>query len=388
MTTAPAARVAPFTLASLALAELAGAYSILVMPFILAAMMEGVRLSEAVAGRFVSLELLGMMLGSAVVTLGLRSGRSLRSTLAIGAAVIVLANVVCTLHVTPLVAGIARFVAGTGEGAAMAAAAAAVCATVNPHRVYSVIGMVSAVVAIVCLVVTPFLSSRFGPAGVFWSLAVVPVPLLLVLRGIPPAAEPAAATAATALGSIRHGAPMLLAYLAFWAGSAGMWVYAERIGAAQGLTPAQIGYWLSLGQFAGIPGPFAAAWAGPRIGMRASIFLGCVGMGAAIVSFVFGGHGWTYGLGGFLASFWLMFVVPCFRSRMAGLDPSGRTVALSVGVYTVGFGMAPLVVSAVTTEGEGYAATGIFCLVCFLASAVLASVQPSVEPERALTNLS
>jgi MFS family permease len=166
-----------------------------------------------------------------------------------------------------------------------------------------------------------------------------------------------------------------LSYLAFWAGSSGIWVYAERIGASQGLTPQQMGWWLSLGQFLSTPGPLVSAWLGPRIGMRACIAAGCSGMAIAALCFVFGGYPWTYGLGAFFLSFCLLSVVPCFRSRMADLDPSGRTVALSVGAYTTGFGLAPLVVSAVTVEGHGYAAMGIFCIAAFLVSAVLGTMQ-------------
>jgi predicted MFS family arabinose efflux permease len=363
------------TTASLTAAEMCGEYSFLVMPFVLAAMMSAFHLSEATAGRLVSLQLLGMTLASALVTFTLRPDRSLRPILAVAAAVIVLANVACALFHAPLVASMARLSTGMGEGAAMAAAAAAVCATANPHKVFSTIGMAGAVFGIIALVVTPYIATHLGPSSVFWMLALLPLPVFPLLSRIPAAAGEASAVATTLSASVLRRAPVLLAYFAFWAGASGLWVYAERIGASQGLTPAQVGLWLSLAQFASTPAPLVSAWAGPRVGMRACIAAACIGMSAAAGFFVFGGRPWTYGLGAFLASSGLLFVVPCFRSRMASLDASGQTVSLSVGAYTIGFGVAPLVVSTISGEGSGYVATGLFCVACFVASAVLAIVQ-------------
>jgi len=96
-------------------------------------------------------------------------------------------------------------------------------------------------------------------------------------------------------------------------------------------------------------------------------------MAVAAVFFVYGGNAWLYGIGGCLASFWIMFVVPCFRSRMAAVDPSGRTVAASAGFYTVGFGVAPLIVAAITVPEQGYTPVAILCITCFVVAATLAA---------------
>src|SRR5215469_16184529 len=125
------------TTASLTVAELCGEYSFLVMPFILAAMMDAFHLSEATAGRLVSLQLLAMTIAAAIVSFAVGRVRSLRPILAAAATAIVVANVVCALLPAPHWAAGARALTGLGEGAAMAAATAAVCATPNPHRVFS-----------------------------------------------------------------------------------------------------------------------------------------------------------------------------------------------------------------------------------------------------------
>jgi len=381
--------------AALILVALVGEYSLLIMPFILAAMMDAYRLSEDRAGQLVSLQLLCMAVASVAVSARLRAGQSVRLLVAFAIGAIVIANAMCALHVPVVALAIARALTGLGEGTAMAAAAAAVCATTDPHRVFSLIGMAVAVVASLALVATPWLIAYAGPASVFWLLAGVPLLLLAYLARLPLLGQGSEISTERVPRSVRiSAAALLVAFLLLWSGASGLWVYAERIGAHQGLTPAQIGLWLGIGQLVGIAGPLVAAWGGPRLGISRSLVAGCIGMAVAAIFFVFGGNAWLYGVGGCLASFWIMFLVPCFRSRMAEMDTSGRTVAASAGFYTVGFGAAPLVVAAITTEGHGYAPVAIFCVACFLISAALASssraqtAQANANTSRGLSRIS
>jgi predicted MFS family arabinose efflux permease len=364
--------------APLVLVALVGEYSLLIMPFILAAMMENYGLSEQRAGHLVSLQLGAMAVASIAVSARLRAGQSVHLLIAVAIGAISLANVACALQAPRAIFVAARALTGLGEGTVMAAAAAAVCATADPHRVFSYIGTAVAVVAALALVVTPWLTAYTGSSGIFWLLAGVPLLLLVSLKRIPTLSRGSEISLGLVPRGIRVASgALLLAFLLLWCGASGLWVYAERIGSHQGLTAAQIGLWLGIGQLAGVAGPLAAVRGGTRLGPRGALAGGCCGMAVAAVFFVFGGNDWLYGLGGCLASFWIMFVVPCFRSRMAVLDPSGRTVAASAGFYTVGFGAAPMVVAAITTEGQGYAPVAIFCVGCFLLSAALAGMASS-----------
>ena len=368
------AALRPLDQAALALVALVGEYSLLIMPFILGAMMDSNHLSETRAGQLISLQLLAMAIASVAVSVKLRAGQSVRPLLAVAISAICLANILCTLPVSPAVFAGARVLTGLGEGAVMSAAAAAVCATTDPHRVFSLIGTAVAVVAALALVATPWLVEHAGPRGVFWLLAAVPLLLLPMLPRVPILARASESSFGLIPRGVRaRAAGLLFAFLLLWCGASGLWVYAERIGTYQGLSVQQVGLWLGIGQLAGVAGPLAAVWGAPRLGSRVSLVAGSFGMAIAAVCFVFGGTAWLYGIGSCLASFWIMFVVPCFRSTMAGLDGSGRTVAASAGFYTVGFGVAPLAVAAITTEGQGYAPTGIFCCVCFVLSAALAA---------------
>ncbi len=361
---------------ALVLAALIGEYSLLIMPFILVAMMDTFGISERHAGTLVSLQLLAMAVASVIVSTRLRPNQSVRPLLAVAVLAITAANTLCVMNTSTVILTVARALTGLGEGAIMAAAGAAVAATAHPHRLYSMIGTAVAVVASVALVATPWLTEHAGAAGLFWLLAAVPLLLLPLVTRIPRLGQQSV-TASSSLprGARRPRVELLLAFLLLWCGASGLWVYAERIGAHQGLSPAQIGLWLSIGQLAGVPGPLAAAWGEPRLGLRACLLAGCLGMAVAAVLFVFGGSAWLYGAGGCLASFSIMFVVPCFRTRMAQIDHSGRTVAASAAFYTVGFGIAPLVVASLIGNSQSYGPIGIFCVLCFLAGAALAGLR-------------
>ncbi len=265
--------------AALVLAALIGEYSLLIMPFILVAMMDSFGISERQAGGLVSLQLLMMAVASIIVSARLRPNQSVRPLLTLAVLAIAAANTLCALSPSTLIVAAARALTGLGEGAIMAAAGAAVAATAHPHRLYSFIGTAVAVVASIALVAAPWLTEHAGSAGLFWLLAAVPLLLLPLVLRIPRLGQRAVNAQSAPRGARRPGVELLLAFLLLWCGASGLWVYAERIGAHQGLSPSEIGLWLSIGQLAGIPGPLAAAWGEPKIGLRACLLAGCLGNG-------------------------------------------------------------------------------------------------------------
>ncbi len=359
-------------------AAVVGEYSLLVMPFIVGAMIDSYGASPQLAGRIVSLQLLGMALSA--VTASLLMGRldKLKTIYAMAGLTIV-ANVACAIGTGIPVLIAARFATGLGEGALMAIAGSIAAGTSNPRRSFSIIGLAVAIAASVALVLTPYLVDRFGRAGTFWFLASFAAGLLLFAhwtKPLTPAADEEAPTiAATAAGFRTVTAPNALLALSsfglFWAGCAGLWVFAERIGLGHSLSLQQIGFYLSIGQLAGIPGPICVAWLARRIRLPP---LFAVALLATIVSgliFVFVPLGWAYCLGAVLLSFLSMFLTPAFRTLMALLDRSGAVVAASVAFYTIGFGAAPLLITFFLGEGEDFVPVAMICSVLYALSAVL-----------------
>lgn len=355
---------------------LLGEYSLLIVPFIVTAMMQGFGITEDRAGGLVSVQLFGMALAGVVVSY--LTARVPARALVIAACILVAAaNALCALGSSAASLTAGRALTGLGEGSLMAAAGAIAANVRNPHRIFSILGLVIAAVAAVALLVTPFLFGHLGPRGVFWFLAICPLAGILLARWLPNGRESGVDT--PRLGALLvPGAPAALAAFGLlWIGASALWVFAERIGAARHLSLEQVGGYLAIGQVAGIAGPIVAVRYGERGGLHRSLALGSAVMAAAGLIMVYGPGAWCYALGAAFLSAAVMFLTPCFRSLMAALDPAGSVVAMSVTFYTVGFGIAPLLVSQIHVSGNAYGSVAWLAAAAFTLSGVLAFISGS-----------
>ena len=105
------------------IAALLGEYSLLIMPFIVTAMMQGYGITEANAGYLVSLQLLAMGAAALAVSYVLAHISPRRIVIA-AAAFICVSNMACALGSGVVHLAIARAVTGLAEGSLMAAAGA------------------------------------------------------------------------------------------------------------------------------------------------------------------------------------------------------------------------------------------------------------------------
>ncbi len=351
-------------------AALIGEYSLLIMPFILAAMMEVHGISEVMGGRLISAQLFAMALASVAVSrVVARIPRRLLATAA--TLTIILANSLCLLEGSMVGLVIGRMGTGLGEGTLMAVAGAVIAAAASPHRIFSIVGLAVAVVAAIALVSVPSIVEAFGHQGTFVLLALCPLLSLVMLPWLPSATPAIQGVALPATPFHRSALFLLVAFALLWIGASGLWVFGERIGTHIGLGLGEIGTCLALGQLVGIAGPLAADRFALRIGMIPSLLGGCLGMAAGGLIFVFGTGKFLYALGAALLSFFVMFLVPCFRSHMARMDPGGRVVSASAAFYTLGFALSPAIVTVILDPVDGYASVALFCTGAFTLGAIL-----------------
>ena len=237
---------------------------------------------------------------------------------------------------------------------------------------FSILGLVIAAVAAAALLLTPFLFAHLGVRGIFWLLGLSPLAVLISAAFLPQS-EPCMDVPNLGSFAVKGAFPVLLAFALLWIGASVLWVFAERIGASQGLALGQIGTCLALGQVAGIAGPLIATRYGDLGCLRVSIAAGSIAMVVGGLLMVFGGLEASYLAGVALLSMAVMFLTPCFRTLMAALDGTGGVVAMSAAFYTVGFGAAPLLVAWMESAGAGYGAMAWLATGAFAASGVLAS---------------
>jgi predicted MFS family arabinose efflux permease len=357
--------------AAVIIAALLGEYSLLIMPFIVTAMMQGYVLSEASAGSMVSLQL-GAMGVAGIAVSYLLARVSAHKIVLCAAVAICVANAWCALGAGTVQLASARVLTGLGEGSLMAAAGALAAGVANPHRLFSVLGFVIAAVAAAALVLTPVLFEHLGVRGVFWLLSVSPVAVLLAAPWLPRTAAQATDLPKFGAFAIPGARAVLIAFALLWVGASALWVFAERIGTAQGLSLAEVGRYLALGQVAGVLGPILAARFGERLGLQWSLAAGSAVMAAGGLWMVYGRTDASYIAGVSLLSVAVMFLTPCFRSLMARLDAAGAVVAISVAFYTFGFGVAPLLVGWLEAAGGSYGEVAWLAALAFTVSGSLA----------------
>jgi predicted MFS family arabinose efflux permease len=366
---------------AIVLASVISEYSLLVMPFIVGAMIDAYHISEALAGRIVALQLAGMAVAAVGVSY-LMSRLNRRKAIAFSALLIVAANIACAVGHSVILLAAARFTTGLAEGTLMGIAGAIAAGTARPEKTFSAVGLAVAVAASIALFATPYIVELGGRRGTFWFLALFAATVLPVISLIP---HRISQTVPTFGDTVMKLNPLLalFAFAAFWAGCAGFWVYAERIGLHQGMTLTEIGFYLSIGQIAGIPGPMLVPYLARRLSLPLLFIMAIVIDLAAGLTFVFATTGWVYSLGAALLSFWAMFLTPCFRTLMAFIDRSGTVVAASVAFFTIGYGAAPLIVGFFLVPDQGYAPVAIICTIFFILS-VISVIRPARKVTTAL----
>jgi predicted MFS family arabinose efflux permease len=377
-TTLPRRGVSASESAAIMVAALLGEYSLLIMPFIITAMMQSYGLDESSAGNLISVQLVSMGIAGILVSYLLRHVPARR--IVIGAAVFIAgANALCAIGAGAPTLLVGRCLSGLGEGSMMAAAGAIAAGVSNAHRLFSLLGLAIAGVAAAALILTPFLFEILGPRGVFWLLACSPLAALAAARWLPDKVAAGADVPKLGAFKVRGATPVLASFALLWVGASALWVFAELIGAAHGLSLGQVGSYLAAGQVAGIVGPLAAARFGEQLGLRASIAGGSAVMAAAGLVMVYGSGAACYAGGAAFLSIAVMFLAPCFRSLMARLDATGSVVAMSVAFYTFGFGLAPALVAVVHAAGSGYGDVALLATAAFVASGLLVVLTDSQQ---------
>lgn len=167
------------------------------------------------------------------------------------------------------------------------------------------------------------------------------------------------------------GRRVLLAGVLVYLGFSALWTYSGRIGAAVGLSLAEMGAVVTGCGLLGVVGPLTAGAVGLRWGRTPPLLatLGLVVLAAASAAMAGSCAGVALSLLVAMPAF--MAFVTYLRSAMAAIDPTGRLVGLGVGVLTVGAAAGPSLVGLALEAGGSYGMIGWLALACGGAAAAL-----------------
>ena len=294
-----------------------------------------------------------------------------RRVVAWSLAIMVVANVACTLVRDVEAFAALRFTAGVGAGGLISLSFAAIGLTRRPDRNFGYLIMWVLTYGAFALLAMPTAYRVAGFAGVLWFFALFPLITLPWLRYFPVSGENAVQVEKDAVdlpGSAKGLA--LAAMFAYFLAQGVVWAYLFLIGIAGGPTEQEVANGLTVSQFAGIAGALGAVVTAGRYGRAVPLTIGIVG-GAATLYFLVGRFSaTTYLVAVSIYNLAWNFTHPYLLGAMASFDRHGRVVVYAVAMQMLGLAVGPSLAASVIREGI-YVNVNLLGGALFLASAAL-----------------
>jgi predicted MFS family arabinose efflux permease len=306
---------------------------------------------------------------------------------AVGALLLLTVNLISAYTDSFEVLRMTRVLAGFAGGLIGAAGTASAASSLNPQRIFAIIGVSWGLIAAVQLTVLPYLTVPYGAAGGYYGMAAAVALFLPMLAWLNPPRPHEKMQESKAfeqklslwgrlmerLGArdapnARFAIMIMVALFTYEIGQGATQVFLEQFGLRTGLEEIRIGQILGVTAFLGLSGGALAAWLGNRFGNLRPIVVGIVfnvvfastlALGTIPILFAGSYFGWNMAY---------YFLVPYMLGVLAQMDDRGRWAVAADAVWWLG--AAPgAAVGGLLVEKGGYTAlaglapvAGIVCL--------------------------
>jgi predicted MFS family arabinose efflux permease len=289
----------------------------------------------------------------------------------VGALLLLTANLISAHTDSFEVLRMTRVLAGFSGGLIGAAGTASAASSLNPQRVFAIIGVAWGLIAAVQLAVLPRLTVPYGAAGGYYGMAAAVVLFLPLFVWLNPPRFHEKMQASEALAKLsfwgrfmerlgardapnaRFAVMVMVALFTFEIGQGATQVFLEQFGLRTGLDEIRIGEILGITATLGLSGGALAAWLGNRFGNLRPIVVGIVfnivfasTLALGTIPILFGASylGWNMAY---------YFLVPYMLGVLAQMDDRGRWAVAADAVWWLG--AAPgATVGGVLVEKGGY----------------------------------
>ncbi len=331
---------------------------ILGLPIIVGALVDRWGYSAAAAGYVASSDLAGLCIGS-VVTSAIAHRVNWRSYVGTAAVVCVCINLLCaSVSGFWTVFGL-RLGAGIASGAIYASCLLLLSRSSDAARNFSLMIFVQVIANAVVLAVFPGLAMRWGPAGLFVTMALILAATLVVVPLMPvvcavgerPAPRAHSRGALPALPA----ALCLLAVALFYVTIGSYWTYAERMGLQFGLLPTSVHELLSLGTFLSGAGCLLAFWLSRLTGPSRPLLAALIALSVTLLLHALLPTATMFIVTlGILQLCWNL--IDIFQLGMLAIvDPTGRSGALVPAAQGAALAAGPAAGGFMLSLGKGYA---------------------------------
>ncbi len=274
---------------------------------------------------------------------------------ALGGLVLITVNLISASTDSFEVLRITRLLAGFAGGLIGAAGTASAASSLNPQRVFAIVGVSWGLIAAIQLMVVPYLTVPYGAAGAYYGMVGAVVLFLPMILWLNPPRDREAAQESEAyeqklslwarlterLGvrdapNARFALLAMVALFVYEIGQGATQVFLEQFGLRTGLEEFRIGQILGITGFLGLSGGILAAWLGNRFGNLRPIVIGIIFNAVFASALALGTSPILFGasyLGWNMAYY---FLVPYMLGVLAQMDDRGRWAVAADAVWWLG----------------------------------------------------
>ncbi len=355
----------------------------IIQPGIVQGFVSRLGLSEARAGYLASAEMFGI--AAATVLCAIFTARlNWRWVCAIALSILGIADLLSAFAHDYLHLIVTRSVAGVASGALISLGYAVAGTAINPNRSFGFLIMLVLTYGALGLLAIPIALDNGGVQGIMIALAVMALAGFIFLPAFPksvPQSTLQDSTAASQAASQSHAAPiayaparsrsatlMLASLLCFFLGQGVIWAYLFLIGIHMGIGEQAVANALTISQFAGIAGAFAAAALAARVTSLALFVIGIALSIAPLFFFSLRLTGVSFGAAVVVFNWAANLLTPLLVAIVARIEP--RWVQPGAALQMLGLAVGPAI-AATLIGSRGFTPVLALCAALFALSLIL-----------------
>ncbi len=334
---------------------------LLIAPVVAGKLAQQFALSSTQVGLIFSVELGAFSLATVPAYLWLRRV-DLRTASYVACGLVVVGNVASGFVHSYELLVLLRFLTAVAAGSITVIILSLSGRTANPSRAFGIFVVCQLAMGALIIALFPVVFASAPVAVVYWTLAVLTLLCLPVVRLIdgdfmrrPLTAAAATPGATTSTSPIRFVLG-LAAVLCFYIALSGVWTFMERIGTSAGNAPSGVAVILSLATVAGVTSALLATLLGDNPRRRLFLLGGYLGM-ALSVALLFGGPALLrFAVAAVIFKFTWTFILPYLLSALSELSTGGHVMNTTNLMIGTGFVVGPLLGGIlIDAAGGGFA---------------------------------
>jgi predicted MFS family arabinose efflux permease len=315
--------------------------SLFLMPVLIETLTANVGLSGKAAGLLVSMELAVSALTTLCLSAWVHSHSARKWALFGGLLTVVASGLTLISPALPALFG-TRLLAGVGAGIVGAEATSVLSRGFDRERMIAILTIISILNAAFWLAVLPYIIDRIGYRGPYAALLFICLVGTYLLLRLPSLRSLQNSSLQTSPLPLRTSAVLLvLAVFLTQLGQGAFWSLEETYGSRAGFNSHGIGVVLSAATLLLLLGAVGAAWISNRFGRFTSLFVLLAVNAVSILLISTTTVHWVYIAANISQSITNLSSVIFQLGLAATLDRSGRVVAVSSGLVTLGNGLGP-----------------------------------------------